>query len=331
MHYVGCFDSPVTVHGVPFFYKNGVFERLPDDLREKYPNLDKLGRRCAGARIRFMTNSTELYIKIMLETSVNDIGIPLWGSAGINVFADDEYIGHAYPNALGACVIEKTFKLDGTYHDITVFLPRNEVLLDISVGVDDGADIREASPYTYPVPVMFYGSSITEGGCATSASNAYTAILSRWLDFDFYNMGFSGNALGQLDICDYLNSIEKSVFVMDYDYNAPTPEHLEQTHEPFFKRIREYSPDIPVIIISRPNPERDPADAQKRLEIIRRTYLNAVANGDTNVYFIDGAALFGTEDRSLCTADGVHPNDLGMYRMATAIRPVLKQALEKTI
>jgi hypothetical protein len=210
-----------------------------------------------------------------------------------------------------------------------VFFPRNEVVYDIYVGIDDGADIRKASPYTYEKPVLFYGSSITEGGCCSKPANAYTAFISRWIDCDFYNMGFSGSAAGELDVCDYLNTIEKSVFVMDYDHNSPTPEHLSETHEPFFKRIREYDPTVPVVFISRPNPEADPVDAQRRFEIIKRTYDNAKNAGDENVYLIDGRTLFGTEDREACTADKIHPNDLGMFRMAKVIAPVIKSILDK--
>jgi hypothetical protein len=185
MHRLNHFDAPIRVHGVPFFYKTGVLERLPEELRTKYPKFKKLGRRCAGARLRFMTNTKKLYVKILLEETTVDIGMALWSSASINVYADEKYVQCAYPANYNSNVIEQEFSLDGTYHDITVFLPRNEVILDITVGIDDGADIREASPYTYDVPILFYGSSITEGGCCSKPGNAYNAFISRWLDADF--------------------------------------------------------------------------------------------------------------------------------------------------
>jgi hypothetical protein len=175
---------------------------------------------------------------------------------------------------------------------------------------------------------LYYGSSITEGGCCSKPGNAYNAFISRWLDADYYNMGFSGAAAGELDVCDYLNTIEKSIFVMDYDHNAPSPEHLKETHEPFYKRIREYDKNVPIVMISRPNPELDPEDANKRFEVIKETYENAKASGDNNVYLIDGRTFFGTVDREACTADKIHPNDLGMFRMAEVIAPVIKNILD---
>ncbi len=223
MHTVYLYNSPVRVHGIPFFNHTMQFERLPEYLRAKYPHLQKLGRRCAGARLRFMTNSKELYVKFSVEKAEVDIGIPMWGSAGIDVFSDGVFVGHAYPKAYSdtPTQIEGSFTLDGKYHDITVFFPRNEVVYDVAVGIDDDADIREATPYTYQKPILFYGSSITEGGCCSKPSNAHTAFISRWLDCDYYNMGFSGSARGETDICDYLTSIEKSVFIMEYDHNSP--------------------------------------------------------------------------------------------------------------
>lgn len=332
MHSISFLDinSPISVHGIPFYNKTGMLERLPKDLREKYPKFGKLGRACAGARLRFMTNTKKLYVKMCLENVAIDKGMALWSSASINVYADEKYVGHAYPKDYSTKFIEGEFVLDGKYHDITIFFPRNEVVWDIDIAIDDDADIRMATPYKYEKPILYYGSSITEGGCCSKPGNAYNACISRWLDADYYNMGFSGSAQGELDVCDYLNTIEKSIFVMDYDYNAPSPEFLKETHEPFFKRIREHDKNVPVVFISRPNPERDPEDTDKRFEVIKQTYENAKASGDENVYLIDGRTLFGTVDREACTADGIHPNDLGMFRMAEVIAPVIKTILDRT-
>ena len=131
------------------------------------------------------------------------------------------------------------------------------------------------------------------------------------------------NAIGKLKL---------SAFVLDYDHNAPTVEHLRATHEPFFKAVREAQPDLPVIMLSRcdyPNYDREKiASANERREIIRRTYLNAIDSGDKKVWFIDGECLFGRDDRDACTVDNCHPNDIGFYRMYQNILPTLKTALE---
>jgi len=176
---------------------------------------------------------------------------------------------------------------------------------------------------------LFYGSSITEGSCYSTVSNAYVSTLSRWLDFDFYNMGFSSNAKGELVMADYINTIDMGVFVYDYDHNAPTVEHLRNTHKPFFDRIRQAYPHIPILMMTRPA-EIYTEEIKERREVVRATYDAAVAARDKNVYFIDGETFYGEADRNICSADGCHPNDLGFYRMAGVIRPVLKEILDKT-
>jgi len=101
---------------------------------------------------------------------------------------------------------------------------------------------------------------------------------------------------------------------------------LWDTHEPFYKKIREKNPGIPVIFVTKPNTsETDPEDNDRR-RAVRTTYENAMAR-DEKVYYVDGLTLFGTTERDLCTTDGGHPNDLGFFRMAEAIYPVLKEAL----
>lgn len=118
----------------------------------------------------------------------------------------------------------------------------------------------------------------------------------------------------------YIKGLEMSAFVYDYDYNAPTPEHLESTHERMFKAIRNKHSDIPVIIMSRPK-NRLTEIEEKRLRIIEKTYKNAISAGDKNVYFLDGKRL--TE---LCgeegTVDGCHPTDFGFASIAKALGEV---------
>ena len=176
---------------------------------------------------------------------------------------------------------------------------------------------------------MFYGSSITQGGCASKAGSAYTTILCRRLDAAQINLGFSGNARGEERMARHIASLPMRLFVMDYDHNAPTPEHLEKTHESFFRIIREAQPDLPVMIISRPSFDVNPEENAVRRDVIRKTCEHALAAGDRHVAFVDGETLYGQADRDLCAVDGTHPNDLGFWRMAEALEPILRPLLQE--
>lgn len=324
-------DAPLEVHGVPSFETRGVLERLPEAVRKAVPSLEQHGRRCPGARICFRTDSPKLTLRMTLETLTPDIGMAIYDCQSANVMIGDRqtarFAGLLNPPDYDTKTVEKTFTKDPVMEDVTIWLPRNEIIGEFTVSVEDGAAVEPPTPYKYP-PMLYYGSSITEGGCGCRVTNAYNALISQHLDVDYYNLGFSGSARGELEIADYISTIPMSIFVMDYDHNAPNAEYLRKTHEPFFRRIRQAHPDLPVVILTRPDFDYD-IHSDERRQVIRATYENALAAGDKNVWFIDGQTFFGDTDRHACTCDCIHPNDLGFYRMASVIEPVVKAILEE--
>ena len=116
-----------------------------------------------------------------------------------------------------------------------------------------------------------------------------------------------------------------SVFVYDYDNNAPTLKYLENTHQKMFQTVRESNPDLPIVILSRPKYFLT-EDEQQRLAVIKKTYDDAVAAGDKNVYFIDGPTLMQYAEND-GTVDDLHPNDLGFYSMAKVLIALLNSIL----
>ena len=326
-------DYPIKVFGIPHFDKHKTLERLPKELIEKIPSLSFLGRRPMGARLGFRTNSEKITIKIEFETLGIDVGMSIYACQSAYVFVGDRptsrYLGLSNVYNYENKIFEKTFTKGGEMEDVTIFLPRNEVIRNVWIYIDDEAGIEPPTPYKYSKPALFYGSSITEGGIACNVCNGYNAMISRHLDMDYYNLGFSGNAKGELEMADFISTVDMSVFVYDYDHNAPTVEHLQKTHEPFFKRIRENCPTLPIVMMSRPYAVYGEDECARR-NIIKTTYENAVKSGDKNVYFIDGESYFKDDpDREICFIDTIHPNDLGFFKMTQVIEPVIKKILEE--
>ncbi len=326
------FDAPLKVYGVYGFDKTHVAHRLPADLREKL-NIVRLGRRTPSARLGFRTDATEFTLTVELEALVVDRGMAIYASQSASVWLgrgeNSRFLGLVHPVSYTETTFSATFKKSADMEDVFILLPRNEIILNVTVDVDDAAHVEAPTPYRYDKKVLFAGSSITEGGCCASPANAYTALLSKWLDFDYYNYGLSGNFRGQLELADFLATFDDvGVFVLDYDHNSPSAQELEKTHEPFYQRLRALRPDLPILMMTAPNYcHLDGAD--ERRAIIRRTYENAVTAGDDKVYFIDGKDFFGEEDVYNCTIDTIHPNDLGFYRMAQHIRPMMQMIVEK--
>ncbi len=325
-------DFPLEVHGVPNFSKRKSLKRLSDDIMDKVPSLSVLGQRCPGARVIFKTNSKLINFTIEMEGVNLDIGSGLFQRLSSHVMVGERGKGHFAALVTSYDYNKSTatasLKREAALEDITIWLPTSEVIKNVTVEIEDDAVIESPTPYKYS-SIVYYGSSITEGVNLSSAINSYSGIISERLSADYYNLGFPSNAKGEGELAEYIAEIpDMCVFVYDYDHNAPTLEHLEKTHEPFFKIIRDKHPALPVIMLTRPNIENSP-DYKERREIVKRTFDRAVARGDENVWFIDGETLLGESERYLCTLDRTHPNDLGNYRMAEKITPVIKEALLK--
>lgn len=322
-------ESPLKLYGVPLYDREKLWQRLPDETLKDVSNLTGLARRCPGARVCLRTDSPEIAVKYTFETFSVDIGMSIYACQSAHVLVGDRrkpyFAGLIGPKSYDEKTVDGSVKKKAEMEDVTIFLPRNERICDIEIGVADGARVEAPTPYDGK-PIVYYGSSITEGGCCCNPFNVYNAAISNHLNMDYVNLGFSGSAKGELVIADFINTLDMSAFVYDYDNNSPTADTLRATHEPFFRRIREKHPDLPILMMSMPREIYDPEFLERR-DIIRETYDRAVAAGDKHVAFIDGFTFFGDTDRHTCMVDGTHPNDLGFYRMTQAVEPVLRKLL----
>lgn len=323
-------EDPIEIYGVPFWKQTGQLRRLPDSVIEKVPSLKFMGKRCPGARLCFRTNAEEFTVRITFETLKIDVGMSIFSCQSAAVLIGErekaQFAGLVKPPDYNTLTFEKTIRKRKEMEDITIFLPRNEIIANINIIMSDEARVESPTPYRDLKPILYYGSSITEGACSCNIFNAYNAILSNRLNMDYFNFGFSGSARGELEIADYINTIEMSLFVYDYDHNANTEEDLRKTHEPFFKRIREKHPELPIIMLSKPAARYTESDKIRR-SIIQQTYINAISEGDTNVYFVDGETFYGNRDRELCSVDLIHPNDIGFMKMADTLEPIIRRIL----
>jgi len=318
-------SSPFTVHGV--FKENGFYRRMPEDVAKKISvGVYALHTNTAGGRVRFKTNSP--YVAIRAE--MNCVGkmphFALAGSGGFDLYADNVYVNSFVPPYNVESGYDGCIELgNGTIREITINFPRYSNVKALYIGLKDGSLLDAPSPYRGEKPIVYYGSSITQGGCASRPGTTYPCIVSRRFSYDYINLGFSGNAKAEDEMIDYIKGLSMSVFVFDYDHNSPNEEHLNATHERMFLAIREKHPTLPVIFMSRPKHYLNESE-EWRLKIIRKTYENALSRGDKNVYLLTGkelTALCGNEG----TVDNCHPTDFGFASMAQAVISVLENIL----
>ena len=324
-------SAPFTIYGVK--YVDGKFRRLDESIaKATNDGVHFLHANTAGGRVKFRTNSPYVAISVKTGKVVQFSHFPLTGYAGLDLYVDGKDGKESYVNTFKPpCNIVDGYEGIIRFNncdekEITINMPLYSNVEELYIGIKEGSTLEKSEhKYVNEKPIVYYGSSITQGGCASRPGNSYQAIISRSLNCDYINLGFSGSAKAEDAIINYIASLGMSVFVYDYDHNAPSVDHLEKTHEKSFKIIRKAHPDLPIIMMPRPN-RNFTTDSLKRAKIIRKTYDNAVKNGDKNVYFISSKQL-----TALCknegTVDNCHPSDFGFYSMAKAIERVLKKIL----
>ena len=326
-------DAPIKVYGLSQAEKGKQFLRFPAEIAEQVsPGVKYLNTNTAGGRIRFRTNSRYIAIKAVMPDNGTMAHITMLGQSGFDLYRSDagdyKYVASFVPGGRSHGY-ESWKPTDGQWHTYTIHMPLYDPVEEVYIGLAEGSEIEEPEAYTYEKPVLYYGSSITQGGCASRPGNAYQAMISRRLDCDHINLGFSGSGKAEPAMCDYLASVDCSVFVCDYDHNAPNAEYLEKTHYNLYKVFRAKHPDTPVIFVSKPDYKPENAEDEKRRQIIMNTVRRAEEEGDRNVMFVDGSHLFDGDFADSCTVDGCHPNDLGFFRMAQGIGDAVAKVLVK--
>lgn len=316
----------LSVHGVKLI--DGMYRRMKqDDALAVSEKVALVSQNTAGGRVRFVTDSPYIAIYVKYASVFLIPNYSLSATAGFDLYSGKRYIGCYIPPIDTKDTFESVIDLEDELQgkEYTINFPICADIKEVYIGIKEGCILKKASDYSIKKPVVFYGSSTTQGGCASRPGNIYENIVSRALDCDYLNLGFGGNALGEEAIAKYIANLGMSAFVYDYDYNAPTPEHLDSTHEKMFKIIRESNPDLPIIILSAPKYYLN-ADDEKRVAIIEKTYQNAINNGDKNVRFIKGKDMLSSV-KDVALADNIHPGDIGFNSIAAFVINALKEFL----
>ena len=313
------------------------YVRMKEEAAEKVsPEVAALNYNTSGGRFIFETDANFVTLKM----KGNNCGMPhmtLLGSSGFDMYVD-EGEGFFHFNIFNPkwqfkdgyeCKVEfeenRHYKHLYKYmkRKIMIYFPLYNNVSEVYFGIPKEATLEKYNPYTKP-PVVYYGSSITQGGCASRPGHNYPAIVSRKLNQDFLCLGFSGAAHGEASKAEYIASLDMSAFVFDYDANdCMNPEILRERHFPFYEIIRNKHKDIPIIFMSHVYAPRFAWALDESRKVVIESYEKAKSRGD-NVYFIDGKKIFEGEFYDCCTVDGLHPNDCGFVKMAESVIKVFE-------
>jgi hypothetical protein len=332
-------EQPFQLAGFGWLSEESRYRRLPAKPSWILPEaVDLLANCTAGGQIRFATDAASLSVKVKLTGAANMYHMPATGQCGF-----DCYIG-----GLGEQVYYNTTVYDHRKTEfesviftdferenriITLNFPLYQGVEEVWVGLDLEAQIDHPPVYDSTKKIIVYGTSITQGGCASRPGMAYTNILSRRINLEFLNLGFSGNGKGEPELAHILAEIpDPACLILDYEANCVSTELLQKTLPDFISIYREKHPLTPILVISRITHAKEKFDPQmaqvraERKQVQIRTVEQRRELDDANIYFCDGAALLG-KDAHECTVDGSHPTDLGFLRMADGLTPILQRIL----
>lgn len=329
-------DAPFQIAGLAWFEQERKWRRMPEHPTHKLPEaVDRLANHTTGGQIHFRTNSSVLSVRVKLTGKAGMVHMPATGQCGV-----DCYIGMP-----GEMVYVNTTKYDlnlveyeaalfqdrdRVMENVVLYLPLYQGIEDIWIGLDDDAEILPPMPYISDKKVVIYGTSITQGGCASRPGMAYSNILSRRIPMEFINLGFSGSGKGEAEVAEIDNP---ACLVLDYEANCVSTELFQETLPRFVDIYRKKHPATPILIVSRIRYGRETRSAKLLEARIERKALQQQLvrerreQGDEHIFFCDGSELLGKEDFFECTVDGSHPTDLGFLRMADGLTPVLKRIL----
>lgn len=340
------FDEPLRLSGFAFFKEDRVYRRLPLRTKEVFekvnPNLNILCENTAGGQIAFRTDSSQILLRVQLHKPHNMVNMPATGQCGFDCYLAQngerlKFFGVTkfdIKESTYECEVVANLKRD-VIRDVLINFPLYEGVKEVQVGLDYDAVVEGPKEFSDSGKMVFYGTSITQGGCACRPGMAYTNILSRWLNRECINLGFSANGLGEYEMAQVIAEIENpDIIVLDYEANSATNGRLEASLDGFIQIIREKHREVPILVLSRIQYLADYYDENmmdnrnKWRDFQRGIVEKRAANGDANIYFYNGNDLFD-EYFDEYTVDFIHPTDLGFWKMAQGLYPVINQILNK--
>ncbi len=335
-----CWHSAQKPEFCPFGFdetglSQGEYRRMPPKTAQSVsPGVAGLFRNTAGGRLRFCTDSDCVAIRVKVPGWCQMPHMPLTGSGGFALFVTENgkarrvggFVPPWEPEARREGYEAILHFEERKPRDLTLAFPLYNDVSGLEIGLREGASLSKGGSYRLPQPVLYYGSSITQGACAGSPGYHYAGHISRMLDLDERNLGFSGSARGEQAMAEYIAAQPMCALVMEYDYNAESPEDLWQHHRAFYRTIRRLRPELPILCTSSFYPRPDGQTLARRA-IVEETVKKARAEGDERIRFQSPAPLALQDGADCCTVDGVHPNDLGFYRIARLLAPPLAELL----
>ena len=329
--------STWRLEGRAFDDRAAPFDRLPAAAKAsvRKPVWD-LSRHSAGISARFVTDAREVHVRYRLTSArLSMYHMPATGVSGVDLYARDDarrlrWVGVSRP--AGQDVSQRlcanlAAPPEGG-REFTLYLPLYNGVERLELGVPEGATLTPLPPRDTK-PIVVYGTSIAHGACASRPVMAWPALLSRDIDREVVNLGFSGNGRMEPEVCEHVGAIDAAAFVIDCLPNMSAAQVQART-APLVRQLRRARPDAHILLVEdRPFTNAWIFPARQRAHDERRAALRAaydeLRRDDDRLHYLEGDRLLGADGEA--ATDGSHPNDLGMKRQARTVAAALQKAL----
>lgn len=326
-------SNDITYYGRAFFRLEGTvipdalkespYDRLPLSYKERVRKpVWELSKSAAGMSIRFFSNTSSIRVKWTVLNDFKMNHMAETGIKGVDLYFKNKgnwhYLNTGRPEGIKneSTLIEN---MSGEMCEFKLFLPLYDGIVDLEIGIDSNSIIKKPLKNKRK-PIIFYGTSITQGGCASRPGMAHTNIISRKLNIDCINFGFSGNGRMEQPIAKLISEADPLFYVIECLPNMLSPEQITNRTIPLVNTIRKNNPETPILFIENFIYEASVLDKKmeeslKELNSALHTeYKKMIKSGFHNIYYVTSENATGTDHEG--TVDGVHFTDLGFIRYA---------------
>ena len=314
------------------------FDRFPAAAEKTVPpDVWTLSRDSAGMAVRFETDAQTIRVRMkLLNEKLARPNMPATGVSGLDLYARDttgrwRWVAVTKPEKqeFEADLIPGLALAPGR-REYLAYLPLYNGVESLAIGVPEGAAFQRLAPRGKPI--VFYGTSITHGACASRPGMAHVAILGRRLERPVANVGFSGNGRMDAAVGDLLARVDAACYVIDCLPNMDA-KLVRERCAPLVKQLRAARPAVPIVLVEdrrftnewilpakKAHHDANHAALREAFDALRR-------DGVGGLFYLQGDGLLGDDGEG--AVDASHPTDLGFLRQADAFEPVLREALQE--
>ena len=321
--------ATLTIEGRGWTDTVSPYDRLPARGEGKVPSsVWGLSKHSAGLAVRFRTDASEVHVRWSLTSeSLAMPHMPATGVSGVDLYELRDgkrwaFVANGRPRAKDGNAARFSLSRNGS-HDLRLYLPLYNGVIKMEIGVPEGSRLLPGPVGDPGSRIVYYGTSIAQGGCASRPGLAHVALLGRMLNREMVNLGFSGSGRMEPEVAGLIADLPAAMFVIDCLWNMEE-NAIEPRVTELVAAIRRAHPITPIVFVgqSHMDSSRHPTRASRLQE---QAVAELRRRGITGLHLVSGARLVGDDGEG--TVDGVHPNDLGMMRHAEALAPALKPIL----